>query len=337
MIKNRILKYIFLVFIFGNVFSRSIDAQEASVRLNRIGISIAFQTEIRSMKGQEKLREISNAGHSWIQNEDVIHRIISDRESGLIFGYDLVIEYGGAPGRYKVSVNRLSQEKGKEIRVFDTSKLGKGTKIIDTNKPGTLAIEKTIQPLSKYPAPVLVEAGDTIELNILENPKSLEKVVDVIKIVSRSESGEKKSNLSFDDNQSSAGKKTARDFSPETIELKLNDCKFLVNNKQIADLNGTVAGTIPYVYFQDKGIYAFSLFPRKGYDFKKIGTVENNKISFEIEGNNYEIISGSPIMEMNGAWNLWVLYDSQYKPQPVQSSPYLFGTIDLLENLLRKN
>ncbi len=49
--------------------------------------------------------------------------------------------------------------------------------------------------------------------------------------------------------------------------------------------------------------------------------IEQNKISFPVGGDAYEWISGSPIIEAGGNWNLWVLHEPGYLPKFGQYSP----------------
>ena len=65
-----------------------------------------------------------------------------------------------------------------------------------------------------------------------------------------------------------------------------------------------------------------SLAPRPGYDFKKIGAVAGDRISFAIEGDRYEWISqgavatAGPVAPFNNvqSWYVWVLHDADYRP-----------------------
>jgi hypothetical protein len=52
--------------------------------------------------------------------------------------------------------------------------------------------------------------------------------------------------------------------------------------------------------------------PHEGYDFQKVGRIENNKISFTLGGDVYEWTSSAPVVGNGGNWNLWVLHDPAY-------------------------
>jgi len=69
-----------------------------------------------------------------------------------------------------------------------------------------------------------------------------------------------------------------------------------------------------WFYVPERGRFIFSLVPREGYSFEKIGILEGNKIEFVINGERYEWVSGVEILASGGVWNLWVLHDSRYTP-----------------------
>jgi hypothetical protein len=86
----------------------------------------------------------------------------------------------------------------------------------------------------------------------------------------------------------------------------------------------------------DRGRFVFSITPHEGYDFQKIGFVQENKIAFQIAGDRYEWISSTPVF--SGGGNLWVLHDPEYLPQNESFSGggYLIGASDRIEYILKK-
>jgi hypothetical protein len=73
-----------------------------------------------------------------------------------------------------------------------------------------------------------------------------------------------------------------------------------------------------------QGRFVFSLVPYEGYDFRKVGLIENNRIAFSWKGRSYEWISREAIVGSGGAWNLWVLHDADYQDRfipPAYATP----------------
>ncbi|MBO0800336.1 MAG: hypothetical protein J2P31_16060, partial [Blastocatellia bacterium] len=74
-----------------------------------------------------------------------------------------------------------------------------------------------------------------------------------------------------------------------------------------------IAGPLPFFSVPGKGRFIFSLYPREGYDFQKIGVLDNNKIIFSYDGDNYEWVCQLPVLERYDKWYLWVLHDESYQ------------------------
>jgi hypothetical protein len=90
--------------------------------------------------------------------------VIGDKTNGAYFGYDLVIETAAdAPNKFKVSFKPLSTNPPEQMRLINSA----------------------IRSLPKYPEDMIVEDGDTIALDILFNPQTKVKIVDLIKITTK--------------------------------------------------------------------------------------------------------------------------------------------------------
>jgi hypothetical protein len=70
-----------------------------------------------------------------------------------------------------------------------------------------------------------------------------------------------------------------------------------------------ITGPLPFFFVPGKGRFIFSLSSHEGYDFQKIGVIDNNKISFSYNGDNYEWVSQQPVLNRYDKWYLWVMHD----------------------------
>ena len=77
-----------------------------------------------------------------------------------------------------------------------------------------------------------------------------------------------------------------------------------------------------------RGRYILSLVPHDG--FQKSGTIRDNVLSFQLDGQQYEIRTPDLILGVKGAWNLYAMHGPQYQPKVDWIS---MGT-DRLDNLL---
>ncbi len=228
-----------------------------------------------------------------VDDEQVIHRALVDREGNFIFGYDLIVKPMAQSKQFMVAVRPLNPAFEQQLRARNSSSAPAAT---------------TIQHVNTFPRAAeeqLIDDGDAFSLDLLVNSTTGVKIVDIVK-------------LSFDRSRlwdAPAGFQ-ARDFTLDNVELAVRDYKLTVNRKLVGGGRPTrgVSGALLWFYVQNKGRFIFSLTPRAGYDFQKIGVIDGNRISFVFDGNFYEWTSSTPILAQGGAWNLWVLYDPDYVP-----------------------
>lgn len=274
---------------------------QATVNLRARGLSVSFRTEMRD--AADSVVNGSFDTYVYLQDQNVIHRVLIDENSGLFFGYDFEIKPDSAEGLFKVLVRPLSVEPRKMVNID----------------------KYTSTPLPKYPDSVVMKEGETLVLSLLENPQLKIKLVDLIKISKNSPTDNQTTvSKGVGRNQlpsTNATEPTAetRDFTPDAVELRLNDARLYINDKRIftsAKENYAASnGECLYLYIPGEGRFIFSLTPRRNYEFQKLGVIENNQISFTLNNKNYRLISTMPILELRGKWNLWVFHDAEYQPK----------------------
>lgn len=336
--KNKLLAFV----IFSCLFAVGAEAQQSSVNFNKKGVSVIFKIETTSPDAsKQSFGSVYFTGYDETEKQSRVHRVIGDKTNGVYFGYDLIIETdAGAPNKFKVSFKPLSKNPPEQMRLIDTA----------------------IRSLPKYPEDMIVEDGDTIALDILFNPQTKVKIVDLIKITSKKT--QSPDSTLFDPTATSSGgtgfgvsvgsgtsdglfskKKTTQDYTLNDVKLRLTSPKLFVNGTvssiRGSEWNGVIEGSVIFLYIPGKGRFVFSLFPRENLSFRKDAVVENNKITFQSDGERYELISAAPIVRGNGGnWNMWILNDAGYKPDltfSAESADYLqYGAADEAENLLAR-
>lgn len=229
-----------------------------------------------------------------VDDNHVVHRILVDESGALIFGYDLVIEPLINSRQFKVSVRPLDPEFEKRMRARQSTRAG---------RPGTLQLNTSTLPRSTEVQ--IIDDGDGFALDLLINPQTGVKIVDVVK-------------ASFDQSRLWESPRTppARDFTLDSVEMAFKDYKLFINGRRVGGGRPSqgFTGAIIWFYVPDRGRFIFSLTPRAGYDFEKIGRIEDNKISFSIGEDVFEWTSSTPVVGSGGNWNLWVLRDTRYSP-----------------------
>ncbi|MDQ3817745.1 MAG: hypothetical protein M3362_08650 [Acidobacteriota bacterium] len=227
---------------------------------------------------------------------NTIRRVLVDSDGSLYFGYALVIEPVPSSKQFKVSVRPLSPEDERDLRArksFQARRL----------HPNYNAAE-----LARSSAPQIINDGDTLALDVLVNPQTGDKITDIITISA--------DRARLEDAPVS---ETPRDFTLEDVEMKMITYRLLINGELVAGgkQSGACVGALIWFHLPKRGgRLIFSVMPHPGYDFQKIGTIEGNKIKFTLDGDQYEWISNTAVVGRGGYWNLYVLYDKAYIPDP---------------------
>jgi hypothetical protein len=155
-----------------------------------------------------------------------------------------------------------------------------------------------------FPAqPQTVGDGATFALDVLHNPRTGEKIVDIVTVSAGDPRLQERASTD----------EAARDFSLEDVRLSVFDYQLKVNGETVfRSPGGGVAGSVVWFSTPGRGRFIFSLVPRPGYPFEKVGKIEHNRIAFEWAGDRYEWVTGQPVVGMGGNWNVWVMHDPDY-------------------------
>lgn len=244
---------------------------------------------------------------------NVIHRVWVDKAAGTYFGYDLEIEPTGAR-QFKVAIAPLDPQYARRLETSGRLKLlgraprgGAGS--------GPLA---SLQPL-------VIDDGDTIALDVLVNHQMGVKLVDMVTISA--------SRPPFP--QLSPG--PARDFTLSDVQLTLRGQQLFLNGQLVGGgASHSCSGELIYFYLRGKGRFILSIKLYEGYGFQRLGEIVNNRISFSADGDRYEWISSVPVIGAGGRWNLWVLHQPNYQPEPyVGETGFAFGALGGVSSLRR--
>jgi hypothetical protein len=263
------------------------DAQDGKSQLivpMQSGAFVLIRTESVPPSAQD-------ATSNLVESEDkpnLIHRIFVDAKHELFFGYELLVETLPATRQFRVTVRPLSEEYLRSLSarpVFQKRRLHPSYNAAAFNS-----------------APQLIGDGDTFTLDVLQSPRTGAKIVDVITV-----------SLSDPGLQEPVNDRPPRDFTLEDVQLKVTNYKLRVGGETIYRTTSGCAGALVWFALPGRGRFVFSLVPHPGYDFRKVGVVRHNTISFEWDGESYEWESALPVVGTGGNWNLWVLRDADYQ------------------------
>jgi hypothetical protein len=294
-----------------------------SCRLSN-GVHVAFANKTEPPEAIDTVR------FAWRSIEtdgnDIIHRVFFDAKEGLFFGYDVKAEPVPNTKQIRIIVMPMSSEYERRFMY----QAGSQTRSPHPDlKPSSIVQTQTAH---------LVNEGDLLAIDALINQRTGVKIIEIIK-----------ASLFEGIPLGGGSAKATRDFSLDDVELKVINYRLLVNGELIAGdkPTGGCSGAILWFYLPGRGRFIFSIRPHEGYDFQKIGVIENNKLSFAIGEDRFQWISSSPVLQINGPFNLWVLHDADYRPElddligrPVVEGPpragLLMGAADKIEYILPK-
>ena len=320
-------------------FAQEPKKHQASVRLES-GITIFFTSETdppNSIRGAIGAIEVGSTNN-------IIHRAFIDDERGVYFGYDIKVEPSTETGQFKLIFQPLSITphylKYPKHVAQRSGATGNGSSALLQDSRQIPALKALKLP--KYPEPQIVQDGDTVAFDVLVNPKTSIKVIDLMKI-STSDTQSLQPTSSVVAKGTGGGNLPAKDFSVEAVQFKITSSRLLVNGHPVTNSAGLgVTGGLVWFYLSKHGRFILSLIPREAYNFQKTGTIQGNKISFSIGENQYEWISSSPIISgQDDNWNLWILHEPDYVPEfavfgKTDSNFFLAGAAVRLEHLVKK-
>lgn len=246
-----------------------------------------------------------------LADNHVVHRVLVDAEGSFVFGYDLVVEPVMATKQFRVSVKPLSAEFEQQLRARQSQRQSSAA-------AGANRATQNVSTLPREGVAQLIDDGDAFALDLLVNPETGVKIVDVVKI-------------SFDRAKLWSTPRRSvplRDFTLGNVELAIRDYKLTINGELVGGGQKPArgcAGALVWFYVPERGRFIVSLMPHEGYDFQKVGRIENNKISFKLGEDVYEWTSSAPVVGNGGNWNLWVLHDAGYVSDFASSEQLIEG------------
>jgi len=199
-----------------------------------------------------------------LDENHLIHRVLVNAAGRFAFGYDLSVSSDLASKQFKITVLPLDRSFEKKLQAADPDHSTEGIPTF---------------PMSA--APQTLDDGDAFSLDLLINQNAGVKIIDVVRVT-------------FDKTHlRDFPRSLPRDFTLDAIELSIKDYRLLLNGNVVAVGKSThpIAGALVWFYVQDRGRFIFSLTPREGYEFQKVGIVDGNRIEFTMGEDRYEWLS----------------------------------------------
>ena len=298
--RNKVLNKVLIQTLCLLAFPCAAAAQEPARRQLVVPLAdggfVAFKSETAWIDTKKTSAEVQRApaivGSDAIADGDrVIHRVLQDTAGRFVFGYDLWVAPDPASKQFKLVVRPLDPHFESKLRAGNPNE-------------GAPSHSENISTFPRSTEPQTLDDGDAFSLDLLINQNTGVKIVDVVRVAFE------RANI-WKNNPTTL----PRDFAIDAVELAVKDYRLLVNGSvvSVGKSTKTLAGTLLWFYVPARGRFIVSLVPREGYEFQKIGIIEDNRIEFTASGNHFEWLSSAPILQP-GIWNLWVLHDPNYTP-----------------------
>lgn len=295
--RNRILILLLSIHCLAFAVSAQNPAKRQLVLQVSNGGFVAFRSETAGSKNLPDSTSLAALlyAQAFAGENRIIHRVLTDAQQNVVFGYDLWVSADPLTKKFSVAV-LPAEEAFRRTFLKDFTPLRANGAFVTFPKSTT---------------PQTLDDGDAVSLELLVNQESGVKIVDVVS-VTFDRSTLRDSNLET----------APKDFTLDAIALGVKNYSLSINGTLVSKSKSSIgfSGALLWFYVPERGRFIFSLVPREGYEFQKIAVLEENRIEFTVNGERYEWLSGASILPNGGAWNLWVLHDTEYTP--------LFGSDD---------
>jgi hypothetical protein len=262
---------------------------------------VAFRSETPGAKNTPDSNSLTALLYSqaFAGNNRIIHRVLTDAQNNVVFGYDLWINSDPISKKFSLAV-------------LPADEAFRRTFLKDYTQTRTNASFATFP---KSTSPQTLDDGDAVSLDLLVNNESGVKIVDVVSVT-------------FDRATLREGylESAPKDFTLDAVALSMKNYSLTINGNLIGKSKSSIGceGALLWFYVPERGRFIFSLVPREGYNFAKVAVLDGNRIEFAVNGERYEWLSSASILPNGGTWNLWVLHDTDYTPMfggPAVSPP----------------
>ena len=250
---------------------------------------VAFRSETPGSKSAPDSKSLASLLYSqaFAGENRIIHRVLTDAQQNVVFGYDLWISADPLTRKFSLAV-LPADEAFRRTFLKDSAPL-----------------RPTFATFPKSTTPQTLDDGDAVSLELLVNNESGVKIVDVVSVT-------------FDRStlRESTLESAPKDFTLDAVSLGVKNYSLLINGTLVGKNKSTIGftGALLWFYVPDRGRFIFSLVPREGYEFAKVAVLDDNKIEFTMNNERYEWFSSESILPNGGTWNLWVLHDTNYTP-----------------------
>lgn len=212
---------------------------------------------------------------------DSFYRIFRDNTGLAVFAYELVVERTSHENEFQLTVRPAG------------TAFAERYPSIDGGKP-----TPTLPEARKLP---VLRSGEQDSVDLFESLQTQDEVLDTVQV-----------RLAVNGEAGTAS--SAR----QTGWLQFAGLKIYRNGDEVTapGPRGSVAGRYVMFYLPGHGGYFFSADAPPGPPrFVKAGTVDQNRLKFTLDNQNFEVVADGPILVGAASGEVWVYHDPSYRPR----------------------
>jgi hypothetical protein len=238
---------------------------------------------------------VSTSGSNSVPAGYDFHRVVFDKLGALLLGYDIEARKAG-PGAFTV-----------RIKPVDTTKfkIGGNGKWLDI---------PTLTGIREFPP---LRMGDAVEVDILYNPATRERIYDVLKV---------------------AAEQPPARVAPEPSgeRFSLENVRVVINGKTIAEQrNIWMRGGGLMIYLPGRGESYLALSPSPDYPLQASGWIDHNILRFFAGNEMVEITGKSNMLQRSDFGTVWVYHVPESEMDRARDRSVEFSCGDNVESLIR--
>jgi hypothetical protein len=251
----------------------------------------------------------------------VIHRVMLDRSGRTYFGYDVLVDTLPEANTFRITFRPLVM----------TERIAHGLDMDSWSAWVPLAAPR-------FPLPQTVHFGESLELTLLTNAATKQRIVDYVTI--QEPTAKVPSFVSSDelDRNFSYATGSPRDITSTDVEMRIRSPRLTINGKADESTNShadDVSGAFVWFHVPKHGRFVLSLGPHPELGFLKAGEVRGSSLVFAIGSDRYTLSAGAQIAPGQAAFNLYVLHQPNWRPTYpfADESAFSIGAVDRYEAL----
>ena len=238
---------------------------------------------------------VSTSGSEVVPAGYDFHRVVFDKAGALLLGYDIEARKAGQ-GTYTVRIKPVETDK---------FKIGGNGKWLDI---------PTVSGVREFPP---LRTGDAVEVDILYNPATRERIYDVLKVAAEQPPA-----------------RVAPDPSGERFSLE--NVRVTIKGKTIVEQRNTwMLGAAVMIYLPGRGESFLALSPSADFPLQAYGWIDHNILRFFAGGELVEITGKSNMLQKSDFGTVWVYHVPESEQDRARDRAVEFSCGDNVESLIR--